>query len=109
MKLFKSIDEKFKEIGFDKVDDDEYSVTYERKNDKYNYGTRNRKISKALSAPIVMIKDGRIIKEYESMVKAKEDGFSQSQISKCCNGAVKSHKGYVWKFKKDIKAGGQRD
>ena len=37
IKIFKSIDEKFKEIGFIKVSDDEYGVSYERKNDKYNY------------------------------------------------------------------------
>ena len=37
MKIFKSIDEKFEEIGFIKVQDDEYGVLYERKLDKYNY------------------------------------------------------------------------
>ena len=37
MKIFKNIDEKFKEIGFEKVEDNEYSVIYERKNEKYNY------------------------------------------------------------------------
>lgn len=37
MKLFKSIDEKFKEIGFKKIKDDNYAVTYERKILKYNY------------------------------------------------------------------------
>ena len=31
MKLFKTIDEKFKEIGFIKVKEDEYGVSYERK------------------------------------------------------------------------------
>ena len=37
MKIFKSIDDKFKDIGFIKVKDDKYAVTYERKNDKFNY------------------------------------------------------------------------
>lgn len=36
-KLFKTIDEKFNEIGFKKVQDDEYAVNYERKNEKYGY------------------------------------------------------------------------
>ena len=37
MKLFKTIDEKFAEIGFVKVKENEYGCEYERKNKKYNY------------------------------------------------------------------------
>ena len=37
MKIFKNIDEKFEDIGFKKVKDDRYSVTYERYNEKYKY------------------------------------------------------------------------
>ena len=37
MKIFKNIDEKFKEIGFIKVKDDEYAVTYERINNIFGY------------------------------------------------------------------------
>ena len=35
MKLFKSTDEKFKEIGFIKVREDEYGVVYERKESSF--------------------------------------------------------------------------
>lgn len=35
--MFKSIDNKFKEIGFIKVSENDYGVTYERKNRNYNY------------------------------------------------------------------------
>lgn len=37
MKLFKTTDEKFKEIGFVKVQEDEYGVSYERQNKNPNY------------------------------------------------------------------------
>lgn len=37
MKLFKSVDEKFRGIGFVKETDNEYCVCYVRKNLKYNY------------------------------------------------------------------------
>lgn len=37
MKIFKNIDEKFEEIGFKKIRDDKYSVTYERYNEKFKY------------------------------------------------------------------------
>lgn len=36
-KLFKTIDDKFNEIGFQKIQDNEYVVVYERKNEKYGY------------------------------------------------------------------------
>lgn len=36
-KLFKTIDDKFADIGFEKISDDDYSVTYERKNEVFNY------------------------------------------------------------------------
>ena len=37
MKVVKNIDEKCKDIGFKKVKDDQYSVTYERYNVRYRY------------------------------------------------------------------------
>lgn len=37
LKIFKSIDEKFEDIGFKKVNDSEHSVIYERTNEKYYY------------------------------------------------------------------------
>lgn len=35
--MFKSIDKKFEEIGFNKVREDKYGAYYERKNEQYNY------------------------------------------------------------------------
>lgn len=37
MKLFKNVDDKFKDIGFEKIKDDEYAVTYERINNTFGY------------------------------------------------------------------------
>lgn len=37
MKLFKNIDDKFKDIGFEKIKDDEYAVTYERIDNTFGY------------------------------------------------------------------------
>ena len=37
MKLFKTIDEKFKEIGFDKVNENEYGVHYQRVDKYYKF------------------------------------------------------------------------
>ena len=40
MKLFKSIDEKFKDIGFKKIKEDKYGVVYERYDEEYEYNQR---------------------------------------------------------------------
>lgn len=37
MKLFKTVDEKFKDIGFVKVSENEFGATYSRYIEKYNY------------------------------------------------------------------------
>lgn len=37
LELFKTTDEKLKDIGFAKVKDDKYSATYERVDEKYGY------------------------------------------------------------------------
>lgn len=37
MKLFKTVDEKFAEIGFTKVAENKYGATYHRYNTKYSY------------------------------------------------------------------------
>lgn len=35
--MFKNIDKRFEEIGFVKVSEDKYGVTYERKDEEHNY------------------------------------------------------------------------
>ena len=37
MKLFKSVDERLADLGFVKVEDDKFVVSYERYNDTYKY------------------------------------------------------------------------
>lgn len=37
MKLFKTIDNKFKEIGFDKISEDKYGARYERRDENHNF------------------------------------------------------------------------
>lgn len=44
----------------------------------------------------------KIIKEYESAsAAAKENGFNATNISQVCRGEKKTHKGFVWIYKKD--------
>lgn len=40
MRIFKNVDEKLKEIGFNKICEDKHGAQYERYNTKYNYWQR---------------------------------------------------------------------
>lgn len=51
------------------------------------------------SKPVIStcLKTGRE-KFYECAYDARHEGFDSGAISKCCNGAQDSHKGFTWKF-----------
>lgn len=72
-----------------------------------NYGTRNKRISLAntngkCSKPVLQYDlDSNLIKEWESMAECRRKGYSQGNISACCRGERKTHKGYIWKFKEE--------
>lgn len=42
---------------------------------------------------------GELIKEWDSAKSTESKGFDHSAVSKCCRGKLKSHKGFIWKFK----------
>jgi hypothetical protein len=67
-----------------------------------NHGTRNNRCSLKQGKKVYQLKDGVLIKEWQSQGEAKRCGYSQGLISNCCNGKRKSHKGYQWSFKRPI-------
>lgn len=64
-----------------------------------NYGTRTEKISKEVYQYSL---DDKLIKVWNSTQECGRNGFSFQHISECCNGKRKTHKGYIWKYKKDV-------
>ena len=63
MKLFKSVDEKLKEIGFIKIEEDKFGVRYERKNSKYNFTQSVDILHKASGRHILQSYDKDLIDE----------------------------------------------
>lgn len=63
MKVFKSVDEKLKEIGFVKIEEDKYGVKYERKNSKYNFTQSVDILHKASGRHILQSYDKDLIDE----------------------------------------------
>lgn len=45
--------------------------------------------------------DGEFVKVWNSINEPKKDGFTPGNISKCCKGKVKQHKGFIWRYKEE--------
>lgn len=71
---------------------------------KNNLYTKNIKgileYSKKISKPILQYDlEGNFIKEWNSIFSTKKIGFIPQNISQCCNGKIKQHKNYIWRYK----------
>lgn len=42
--------------------------------------------------------DGKLVKIWESLFDCNKNGFDCGNVSKCCYGQCKKHKGYKWSF-----------
>ncbi len=51
--------------------------------------------------PIVQLKQGEVIKTYQSITAATRDGFAGYNITQVCRGQKKSHRGYQWMYLPD--------
>ena len=73
---------------------------------KHRSEETKRKISESKSKPVVQIDPttNKIVKVWESSTEAvRQGGFTHGSISRCCNGKLKTHKGYKWVFLSDYK------
>ena len=63
-----------------------------------NWGSRNTRIAKSLSKQVGAFKDGKLVMTFQSAMEAGRNGFNFCNISECCNGKRKTHKGYSWRY-----------
>lgn len=68
-----------------------------------NYGTRNERVSKTKSIPILQFtREMEFIKRWESATQVERElGIDQGNICMCCKGKIKTCGGYVWGYEKD--------
>ena len=78
-------------------------ATYEENN---NYATRNKRISDTQTNDpnkskkvLQFSKTGDLIREWPSAAECGRNGFNSCNVTRCCRGEQKTHKGYVWKYK----------
>lgn len=48
--------------------------------------------------PIVCLKDGVVVKNYQSTIFAEDDGFKSRCVYQACTGKRKTYKGYLWMY-----------
>ena len=76
-----------------------------------NYGTRNSRARKAISKAkkgiipkanpqkqVGAFKNDELVMTFPSANECGRQGFSQGNVSKCCNGKRKTHKGFEWRY-----------
>lgn len=71
-----------------------------------NYGTAIERRSKKLinrkdqsKSVLQYTKEGKFVREWRSTRECARNGFAQGAVSACCRGKLKSHKGFIWKYK----------
>ena len=83
------------------------SEEHKRKLSEANKGKQlSEEHKRKLSKPVVQIDPttNKIVKMWESAREAdRQEGFTNSKISQCCNGKRKTHKGYKWMYLSDYK------
>lgn len=64
-----------------------------------NFGTRNKRVRKAQNQKVIgySLTETKVI-IIQSICQAKKFGFNPGNICSCCNGKLKQHKGFIWKY-----------
>lgn len=60
--------------------------------------SNNKKLSKAKSKQVGAFKNGKLVLVFSSTKEAGRNGFVQGNISYCCIGKRKTHRGYEWRY-----------
>lgn len=85
-------------INEDKTDNRFCNLNLLTHNENINFGTGIARRAKQISKQVGAYKDGNLIMTFQSTIEAHIQGFECGSVSKCCNGKMKTHKGYTWKY-----------
>lgn len=86
------------------VNKEKSNLEWKSPKDNCNHGTRNERISKALTNGIRSKKvlqlslSGELIREWESTQECGRNGFNQGAVWRCCNGKKPQYKGFRWEY-----------
>lgn len=92
-------------IDEDKTNNSVENLEWVWHRDNCNHGTRNERVAKANTngkcSKIVLqfTLDGELVREWPSVAECGRNGFKIGAVSRCCHGKLKSHKGFMWRYK----------
>ena len=87
------------------IDEEKSTIEWVTAKENINYGTciqrrvknqTNRNKSKKV---LQFSLSGEFIREWPSTAECGRNGFNRGHVSSCCNGKLKTHKGFRWKYK----------
>lgn len=65
-----------------------------------NYGTGIERRSKTQSKPVLQYDlEGNLIREWKSVTECGMNGYNYGNVAACCRGILKTHKGFIWRYK----------
>lgn len=95
MKLFKTLDQKFKEIGFEKIRENEFGATYKRNVEEFRYVQTLDILKKSSGRHIVQSYDGNLTDE--KRIGHTCVGLTMYEMKLC----IKKMKQMGWRMIKD--------
>ena len=86
-------------INEDKTDNRLCNLNLMTRKENCNWGTRNIRDGETKSKRVGQFTlDGKFVREWSSTRECDRNGFDHSAVGKCCNGKLKTYKGYRWKY-----------
>ena len=95
------------------VNKEKSNLEWKTHRDNINHGTRNERAGATnkivqtngkLSKKVLQLSlSGDLIREWPSTKECGRNGFDQGNVTRCCNGKLKSHKGFCWMYADDYK------
>ena len=91
------------------VNKEKSNLEWKSHKDNINHGTRNERVSKALtngkkSKKVLQLSlSGDLIREWESTNECGRNGFNKGAVCSCCNGKLPHYKGFLWIYADDYK------
>ena len=86
------------------IDKERTTIEWVTPKENNDYGTHNERSAKTRSKRVLQLSlSGDLIREWPSTQECGRNGFDSGHVSACCNGKLKTHKGFRFMYADDYK------